>query len=274
MQKRQHRQEQADDEILALVHRERSLQARLSGKKVLHLIKAELAGQGIKIGRDRFYALLRNYGLLVNGKRRSVQTTNSRHGWRRYANLLTDRRIKGPNEVWVCDITYIRTFQGFVYLCLIMDAYSRKIVGWAMHDTLEMEGCLNALKMALRGLPKDIDVSSLIHHSDQGIQYCCKAYTRVLKRRGIQISMASVGNCYENAQAERLNGILKQEYGLGRCINTKAQAKRMTKQAVELYNKRRPHLALQMAFPSQVHEGKAQVEVRMCWSKAKTRKAA
>lgn len=267
MQHRQGKRELAEDVILSLVHRERHLQPRLSGKKVLHLIREELAAQGIKIGRDRFYELLGSYGLLVDRKRSRVQTTNSRHGWRRYTNLLQDYSISGPNEVWVCDITYIRTLEGFVYLCLVMDAYSRKIVGWAMHDTLEMEGCLKALKMAIRGLPKEVDFQSLIHHSDQGVQYCCKAYTKELKKHGIQISMASVGNCYENAQAERLNGILKQEYGLGQCIGSKTRAKRMTKQAVELYNNRRPHWSLQLASPQQVHEGQVAVKVRMSWSK-------
>lgn len=274
MQSRQVGRERADDVILGLVHRERALQCMLSGKKILHLIKGELAAQGIKIGRDRFYDLLRSYGLLIERKRRSVSTTNSRHAWRRYKNLLTDRCISMPNEVWVCDITYVRTHQGFVYLCLIMDAYSRKIVGWSMHDSLEMEGCLNALKMALRALPKGGNLKGLIHHSDQGVQYCCKAYTRQLIKRGIQISMASVGNCYENAQAERLNGILKQEYGLGNCIGTKAQARKMAKQAVDLYNQRRPHLALQMACPDEVHEGRVSVNVRMSWAKNKAQKAA
>lgn len=272
-QNRQIEQQKADDLILGLVHRERRLQARLSGKKLLHLIKEELAAQGIKIGRDKFYDLLRSYGLLVKRKKRKVRTTDSSHGWRRYKNLLTDHCIKEPNKVWVCDITYVRTFQGFVYLCLIMDAYSRKIVGWAMHDTLEMEGCLKALKMALRTLPKHVDLKELIHHSDQGVQYCCKAYTKQLKDKEIQISMATAGNCYENAQAERLNGILKQEYGLGQCINTKAQAKRMTKQAVDLYNNRRPHLSLDMAFPSQIHDGLVKGKVRMNWASKKQKAA-
>jgi len=148
-----------------------------------------------------------------------------------------------------------------------MDAYSRKIVGWCMHDSLEMEGCLKALKKAIKGLPDQVDTTQLIHHSDQGVQYCCKAYTKVLNKNKIKVSMASKGNCYENAQAERLNGILKQEYGLGQTIKSKAQAKRICKQAIDLYNNRRPHWSLQLATPMQVHQGTVKVKVRMCWSK-------
>lgn len=256
-----------EDRILELVHRERHLQPQLSGKKVFHLIKEELQDLGIKIGRDKFYDLLGRYGLLIKRKPRRVCTTNSEHAWPRFRNLLPGRPIEGPNQVWVCDITYVRTFQGFVYLCLIMDAYSRKVVGWCMHDSLEMEGCLKALKKAIKELPDQIDMTQLIHHSDQGVQYCCKAYTKVLIKNKIKVSMASKGNCYENAQAERLNGILKQEYGLGQTIKSKAQAKRICKQAIDLYNNRRPHWSLQLATPVQVHQGTVDVKVRMCWSK-------
>ena len=254
------------DQILALVHRERTLQPRLSGKKVYHLIKAELEEKLIKIGRDKLYDLLGQFDLLIKRRKSQCRTTDSTHAWRRYKNLVAGKPITGPNQVWVCDITYIRTTQGFVYLCLLMDAYSRKILGWCMHDSLEMEGYRKALKMALKTLPENFKANSLIHHSDQGVQYCCKAYTQILNRHNIQISMASKGNCYENAQAERLNGILKQEYGLGQTIKTKKQARKICAQAVDLYNNRRPHYALRMNFPNQVHEG-LQTDVIMNWAK-------
>lgn len=263
------------DDILSLVHRERSLQARLSGKKVYHIIKPELLEKGIKMGRDKFYDLLRSYGLLIERKVKQVRTTNSAHSWRRYKNLLVDKVIDGPNQVWVSDITYLSTHEGFVYLCLIMDAYSRQIVGWAVHDSLEMQGCLNALKRAVKTLPKSKNgCQSLIHHSDQGVQYCCKAYTTKLKKHKIIISMASKGNCYENAKAERLNGILKQEYGLGLTMSSKKAAKKLAAQAIELYNHYRPHLALKMHKPNDVHSGKVKVDVRMSWAKKQSPKAA
>jgi transposase InsO family protein len=270
---RQQARDVDEDKVLGLVHRERHLQPNLSGRKVYRLIQEDLTRQGIKMGRDKLYELLGRYGLLIERKPPGARTTDSSHGWRRYKNLLSEREIDAPHQVWVCDITYLRTLQGFVYLCLIMDAYSRKIVGWCMHDSLEMEGCLKALKMAFRNLPNGADLCKLVHHSDQGVQYCCKAYTRELNKRGIQISMAARGNCYENAKAERLNGILKQEYGLGKTIRTKQQAARLCRQAIELYNNRRPHLALQLATPQQVHQGK-KVKVKMSWKKEQVAKAA
>lgn len=264
--RRAHRQADQTDTVLALVHREKALQPFLSGKKVYRLIQPDLHRQGVKLGRDKLYDLLREYGLLGVRPQRSCRTTYSRHGWRRYTNLLIDKQIDAPNQVWVADITYLRTRTGFVYLCLIMDAYSRKILGWWVHDSLEMEGCQQALRLALRTLPKGFAAQDLIHHSDQGVQYCCQAYTQLLAQRQIQISMASVGNCYENAQAERLNGILKQEYGLGQTLADKEQAKQLCAQAVELYNTRRPHCALQMHFPDQVHAG-LKTNVIMSWTK-------
>jgi len=269
-----HEQALAEEEaILKRVHQERALQPRLSGKKLHHLLQEELAQMQLKIGRDKFYKLLGKYDLLVEFRRRGVRTTNSDHDYRRHPNLLLDMEISKPNQVWVADITYVRTLSGFMYLSLIMDAYSRKIVGWHMHDTLELDGCLAALSKALRAL-KPGEAKGIIHHSDQGVQYCSHAYTGMLKHHKMRISMANVGCSYENAQAERLNGILKQEYGLGAIIRSKALAIALGKQAVELYNTRRPHLALGMAFPAQVHEQGHLYPVRMNWPQRRPKKAA
>lgn len=155
------------------------------------------------------------------------------------------------HQVWVSDLTYVRTAEGFMYLCLVMDAYSRKIVGVDMSDCLEAEGCLRALDMALKQLPAG---ASPIHHSDRGTQYCCKQYIAALQNRSCAISMTEFNHCYENAKAERLNGILKGEYGLDQTFRSKAQAMRAAQQAVILYNEHRPHMALDYRMPAQVHD--------------------
>lgn len=265
-QEEKHRQIEQTDRVLSLVHRERHSQPRLATDKVFRLIQEELVGQSIKMGRDKFYALLREHGMLLENKAKGPRTTDSNHSYRRYTNLLTNRDITAPNQVWVCDITYIAVGSSWMYLCLIMDAYSRKIVGSCLHDTLEMIGCRNALKQALATLPKGFDHRQLIHHSDHGVQYCCQAYRSILLKHRMQISMAAVGDCYENAQAERLNGILKQEYALGQRIPAREVAYKMVAQAIRLYNQRRPHRALQMNTPEQIHAGK-KAEVRMHWPK-------
>jgi putative transposase len=237
--------------VLELVKRERRMQPRLGGRKLLHLLREEFTEAGVQIGRDRFFELLAESDLLVVPKPSAPRTTRSRHSLPVFANLVTGKVLKGPNEVWVSDLTYIRTDEGFLYAALITDAYSRKIVGAHIGDSLEAEGCLRALDEALKGLPGD---KHPIHHSDRGCQYCCHEYVERLQSRGLGISMTQVMHCYENAQAERVNGILKQEYELDRRFRTKAQARRTFEQAVWLYNHRRPHLGLSYRFPAEVHE--------------------
>jgi transposase InsO family protein len=168
-----------------------------------------------------------------------------------FHNLIKDLELAAPNQVWVSDITYIRTGSSFIYVSLITDAYSRKIVGWNAGDTLEAIGCLNALQGALKELPGDC---SPIHHSDRSCQYCCHAYVKALKKAGLKTSMTEQNHCYENALAERVNGILKDEYNLFARFTDKKQAIRAIKQALYLYNNKRPHLALDYQFPVQVHE--------------------
>lgn len=237
--------------VLELIHQERSRQPRLGGRKLLYMVTPELNHAEVKIGRDRFFALLRRHDLLIPRPRRGVRTTNSRHGFTVYPNTAKDMALTGPHQLLVSDITYIRTMDGFMYLALIMDAYSRKIVGYDSSDSLEMEGVLRALSMALKQLPEG---SQTTHHSDRGIQYCCRAYIQKLQAVGLGISMTEENHCYENSQAERLNGILKQEYGLGETITTKAQVLPMVMEAVQLYNRYRPHTALGYKTPERVHE--------------------
>ena len=246
------RQKVAVDEslILSLVRQERSVQPMLGCRKLLHLIGQELKSASVSIGRDRFFALLAAYDLLIERKKRYCRTTNSQHGFEVYRNIRKDCVETGPHQVLVSDITYLRTGDKFVYLALTMDAYSRAIVGFDCSDSLEAVGVLRALSMATRQLPAG---SNAIHHSDCGTQYCCKAYIEKLKASGLRISMTEENHCYENSQAERLNGILKQEYGLGATFADKAEAYEAVQQAVWLYNHRRPHQMLGNKFPMTVH---------------------
>ena len=245
------RREVDGDLIEELVRAERMVQPRLGGKKVRHLLKPELEKAGIRIGRDRFFEVLGERGLLLDPLPKAPRTTNSRHSLPVYRNLLVEMAVDAPNQAWVSDITYIRTDEGFLYLSLITDDWSRKIVGYHAGDTLETEGCLKALEQAVKEL---VDGMFPLHHSDRGSQYCSHLYTGRLREYGLGISMTEEMHCYENAKAERVNGILKQEYFLGGCFRTKQQAIKAVDQAVQLYNTRRPHLALNYETPSIVHE--------------------
>jgi transposase InsO family protein len=236
--------------VLELVRQERRLQPRLGGRKLLHLLGGDLEEAGVSVGRDRFFELLAENDLLVAPKPGAPRTTQSRHCLPVFRNLLSGLTLVRPNQAWVSDLTYIRTGEGFLFASLITDAHSRKIVGAHIGDSLEAEGCLLALEEALEGLPAD---KRPIHHSDRGCQYCCHEYVNRLRARGLGISMTEVSHCYENAKAERVNGILKQEYEMDRTFRTKDQAKDAFHQAVWLYNHRRPHLMLDYRFPADVH---------------------
>jgi transposase InsO family protein len=244
------RREVDEGMIVELVKRERRMQPRIGGRKLLHLLSPELAEAGVKVGRDRFFEVLAEADLLVVPKPGRPHTTNSRHCLPVFSNLLASRVLQAPNEAWASDLTYIRTDEGFLYASLITDAFSRKIVGYSIGDTLEAEGCLKALDLALSELSED---KHPIHHSDRGTQYCCHDYVDRLRSRNMPISMTEVMHCYENALAERVNGILKQEYEMDRTFRTKAQARVAFLQAVWLYNNRRPHLSLNYRFPADVH---------------------
>jgi putative transposase len=246
------RQRRSVDEglVLELVLRERAMQPKLGTRKLMVVLKEELEHAGVSIGRDRFFAVLSRNRLLIERRARSVRTTKSGHGFAYYENLLKDVELSGARQAIVSDITYIRTDEGFMYLALVMDAYSRAILGYDCSDSLEAQGALRALSRALRGLPQD---GSVIHHSDRGIQYCCGGYVGKLKRHKVRISMTEENHCYENARAERLNGILKGEYGLGGRLRRKADAVRAVAEAVRLYNWRRPHQALNYRRPMEVH---------------------
>jgi len=240
-----------DPQVCALIATKRCEHPRLGGRKLYHLLHAELAAAGLPVGRDSLFNIMRRHALLVPRRRRRARTTDSNHPFRTYPDLYNhEPRPTAPHQSWVADITYVSTGEGFLYLALITDVFSRKIVGYDSADTLEATGCLRALTMAQKQLPKG---ASVLHHTDRGTQYCCHAYIKQLNRRRARISMTQDGNCYHNALAERMNGILKQEYHLGTWFRTKALALRAVRQAVTLYNEQRPHLALAMRTPAEAH---------------------
>lgn len=245
-----HRRQIDEDFVVELVKAERKIQPRIGARKLLYLMQADMAEAGVCIGRDRFFELLKSSDLLVERKRIWPKTTNSCHSLPVFRNLVKDREPTAPNQVWVSDLTYIRTDEDFMFASLITDMYSRKIVGYFIGDSLESIGCQKALKMAMDQLPGD---RYPIHHSDRGCQYCCHEYVGLLRGRGLSISMTEEMHCYENAMAERVNGILKQEYALDTTFRTKDQARKALGQAIELYNHRRPHLSLDYRTPEEVH---------------------
>lgn len=249
---RRRREEEAvdGDLIVCLVLAQRRVHPRIGVRKLLHLLQSELRHAQVKIGRDRLFSVLRARNLLVEPRRCKARTTNSRHCLPVFVNLVAGMDVTLPNQVWVADLTYIRTAAGFLYAALIMDMHSRKIVGWHIGDSLEAEGCLMALEKALADLPAGCRP---VHHSDRGCQYCCHLYVDRLRGKGFAVSMTEQLHCYENAMAERLNGILKHEYGLYSTFNTKRQAIRAFEEAVHLYNGFRPHLALNYRTPAEVH---------------------
>jgi putative transposase len=249
--KRRVKEQIEEDLVLTLVKSERRIQSRIGSRKLLFLLKDDLNKNGVYIGRDRFFDLLRNNGLLIEKKKSKPRTTNSRHCLPVFRNLIKDTEITGPNQAWCSDLTYIRTGEGFMYASLITDMHSRKIVGAHIGDSLETYGCIAALDKALSTLPED---RKPIHHSDRGSQYCCHEYVKRLKNKSLPVSMTEINHCYENAMAERVNGILKQEYGLDYVFTTKEQTVKAFYEAIHIYNYRRPHMSLNYRKPAEVHE--------------------
>jgi transposase InsO family protein len=236
--------------LLELVRGIRQRHPRMGARKLYHELSQPMAALGISRGRDAFFELLRRHDLLVAAKRNRRRTTRS--GLWRCPNLLAELQVERVGQAWVGDITYLTTEQQFVYLALLTDAYSRFIVGYDLSSSLAAEGCMRALRQALRQTADD-RLRGLIHHSDHGVQYTAWPYRERLQRNGIRSSMGEVGNCYENALAERLNGILKCEYGLEDLFVNLNHAQEAVREAVYLYNYERPHLALNYAKPAEIH---------------------
>jgi putative transposase len=241
------------DTVVQMVREQRMRQPRVGTRKLHHMLREPLGQQGIALGRDAMFDVLRNARLLVPPRRAYHKTTHSHHHLRRHPNLLKagpqQVSISGSEQVWVADITYLPTQGKFVYLSLVTDAYSRKIVGWHVHDSLQTEEVAQAMKMALRGRQTH---QRLVHHSDRGLQYCAKHYQELHRRYAVTCSMTDGYDCYQNALAERVNGILKTEFLLQRPADL-SQARRMVEQSVRIYNQERPHLSLKMKTPDAVH---------------------
>lgn len=238
--------------VLELARAERRHQPRLGVRKLYHLIGVELKAAGVKMGRDRLFEELRKAGLLVERKPSEwPRTTHYDPALPVFKNLIRGGRVSGRNQVWVADITYIRTQVAFMYLGLITDKWSRKIVGFHLGETLETRSVLKALAMALRGLRPG---ERPIHHSDRGCQYASHAYVKAVQQAGLKMSMTEQNHGAENALAERVNGILKQEYWLDANFESRGAAGKATAQGINLYNYRRPHTALGFRTPGIVHD--------------------
>lgn len=252
--KRYKRVEREKKEVVALVKERRKIQTREGTRKLYEALKKEFRTKDLKVGRDRLFDILREHDMLVKPKKSYTKTTDSYHRFHKYSNLVKGFTPTAPNQVWVSDITYIRTIKGFCYLALITDVYSRKIVGYDISDSLELAGCLRALKKALRQAKP---VGNLIHHSDRGIQYCSRQYVSLLQKNGVKISMTEENHCYENAIAERVNGILKDEFYLDQTFFTLAIARKASKNAIEVYNTKRLHLSLGYKTPDSMFKFRA-----------------
>jgi transposase InsO family protein len=250
--KRKMAREAEDRLVIELVQGIRQRHPRMGGHKVLHELREPMAMLGISRGRDAFFDLLRAHNLLVPVKRNRRRTTRS--GLWRCDNLLVDTEVVRVHQAWVADITYLVTESGFIYLALITDAYSRFIVGSDLSSSLAAEGCLRALNHAIGQTGKGV-LNGTIHHSDHGVQYTAWPYRDQLRAEGIRSSMGEVGNCYENPMAERVNGILKIEYGLDGLFVDIEHATRATEDAIWLYNYERPHLSLDKCKPAEIYFG-------------------
>ncbi len=234
--------------ILDMVSDIRKDMPRIGSRKLAKM----LTDNKISIGRDALFDILGRNGLLIRRRRNRIKTTQSHHWLRKYRNLTKGMKPIGPNQLWVSDITYIKTIDEVLYLFLITDAYSKKIVGFCLADTLEASNAVIALKMAFKQKPKGI--LNLIHHSDRGVQYCSKDYVKLLLKEKIQISMTEDGDPLDNSIAERVNGILKDEWIYNVDDLDAKKAKSYIPLIINIYNDKRPHLSIDMLTPNQAHQ--------------------
>jgi transposase InsO family protein len=241
-----------DEIILQLVHKIRQTLPRVGTRKLQQLLAGELAAHQIEVGRDYLFDLLQEHKLLIRQRKRKVYTTDSRHWMRKYANLTLHLVIDRPEQLWVSDMTYIKIQHQWGYLSLITDAYSRKIMGYCLRSDMLAVGCISALQMALTN--RSYHEQTLIHHSDRGSQYCCNDYVELLGSSGIAISMTENGDPYENALAERMNGIIKGEFNLYSSQLNFEQTYELVIQSIAAYNQIRPHGSCDYLTPEQAHQ--------------------
>ena len=249
-EQREKAKQQRAEPALELVRDVRRKMPRLGTRKLYHLLKPRLRCPDIKLGRDALFRLLRQHHLLIQPRRSFIKTTHSRHWMRKHPNLYKDEVLQRPEQAYVSDITYVRSDEGVHYLSLVTDAYSRKIMGHELSHEMKATDTVKALKMAVRQREYD---GELMHHSDRGLQYCSEIYQETLKQAGIRPSMTDGYDCYQNALAERINGILKGEFLTGQYASF-SQLNRVITESIATYNNLRPHLSLGMKTPNEVHE--------------------
>ena len=238
--------------IIYSVQQIRKRMPRLGTQKLYKILAPEFKAEGIKCGRDKLFEVLRKACMLVPKKKKWTRTTQSNHLFNKHSNKIKGVELKRPEQIWQSDITYIKTKEGNLYLSLITDAYSKKIMGYELSDNLKTESVKKALLKAIdnRKYPK----RKLIHHSDRGLQYCNPSYTDVLEREGIKVSMTTKYDPYENSIAERVNGILKQEFSISDNRLSMYETECVINQSIEIYNNERPHLSCKLMTPNEAHE--------------------
>lgn len=236
--------------VLSMVDTIRRDQPRIGTRKLYYLLSEDFKSNGIKLGRDGLFDYLREKRQLVLPKKNYTKTTNSKHWLRKHPNLFKDIDLTRPEQAFVSDITYIKSRERTHYLSLITDAFSRKIMGYKLSDDMSAESVVLALEMAIKKRKTKLPA---IHHSDRGLQYCSNIYQEKLNKSNITPSMTDGYDCYQNALAERINGILKQEFLVNKCNNGK-ELETLIKESIDTYNQKRPHLNLEMKTPNFVHE--------------------
>lgn len=251
--------------VLEMVTEVRREIPRIGTRKLYQMLKTPMKTNGIKLGRDGLHSLLQYYGLTVRPRKRHIRTTDSRHWMKKYPNLVKGIEVFESEQIWVSDITYIQVGSDFNFLSLITDSYSKRIMGYCLYPSLAGEGPKRALIMALNNRWKPN--ATLIHHSDRGVQYCCSEYVNLLKQHDIQISMTENGDPYENPIAERVNGILKEDFELDQWFSDNVVAQQVIQRRIRAYNELRPHMSCNFFTPVEAHNMVGPLEKK--WKKKK-----
>lgn len=250
MKKKQEKEKREALLVIEVVNNVRSLMPRTGSKKTHMDAKPILEKMGLKYGRDKLHKVLKDNDMMIKPKKKYTVTTDSNHRFRKYKNLIKNIEIVRPEQVFVTDITYIRVQDGFAYLFLITDAYSKKIMGWTINYTMKVKDGKKAVLMAHKNR---IYIGNVIHHSDRGIQYCTPSYIQYANKKGMVTSMTEDAHVYENAIAERVNGILKTEFGIDRGFRSLKEARAVIAQSIHTYNNQRRHMSLDYLTPNFVH---------------------
>ena len=237
---------------MELVKSKRILMPKIGARKLYYLLEDDL--KALKVGRDKLFKILKANSLLIKSKKKYHITTNSHHRFRKHKNQIKEIEFIRPEQVWVSDITYIGNRKNPSYLALITDAYSKKIMGYNVSNNLSVDSSLSALEMALKN--RIYKNEPIIHHSDRGLQYCSNEYQKILDKNDIQPSMTEQYDPYENAIAERINGILKQEFDIDKYDTSLKLKSELVDNAIKIYNNIRPHLSNKMLTPKQMHQQK------------------